>query len=94
MKVETISYVKKNAATLDVSEPILVTQNGVPAYVIESYDQQQERENAIALLKLLTLSEKDKAEARVLKRPITGWTCGLNAEHATLRDFYGAAGYL
>ncbi|MDM7074648.1 type II toxin-antitoxin system Phd/YefM family antitoxin, partial [Enterobacter asburiae] len=42
--------------------------NGVPAYVIESYDQQQERENAIALLKLLTLSEQDKAEGRVLTR--------------------------
>ncbi|MDV3228266.1 type II toxin-antitoxin system Phd/YefM family antitoxin, partial [Salmonella enterica] len=31
-------------------------------------DQQQERENAIALLKLLTLSEKDKAEGRVFSK--------------------------
>lgn len=68
MRVETISYVKKNAATLDLAEPILVTQNGIPAYVIESYDVQQERENAIALLKLLTLSEKDKTDGKVYSR--------------------------
>lgn len=37
-------------------------------YVIESYEQQQERENVIALLKLLTLSEKDKAEGRVFSK--------------------------
>ncbi|ELJ4218291.1 type II toxin-antitoxin system Phd/YefM family antitoxin [Salmonella enterica] len=68
MKVETISFVKKNAASLDLSEPILVTQNGVPAYVIESYDQQQERESAIALLKLLTMSEKDKSDGKVFSK--------------------------
>lgn len=38
-------------------------------YVIESYEQ-QERENAIALLKLLTLSEKDKAEGRVFSKEL------------------------
>lgn len=68
MRVETISFVKKNAAKLDLAEPILVTQNGVPAYVIESHDVQQERENAIALLKLLTLSEKDKSDGKVYSR--------------------------
>jgi len=68
MKIETISYIKKNAATLDLAEPIVVTQNGLPAYVIESYEQQQERENAIALLKLLTLSEKDKSEGQVFSK--------------------------
>ncbi|MFC0227017.1 type II toxin-antitoxin system Phd/YefM family antitoxin [Serratia aquatilis] len=68
MKVETISFVKKNAASLDLAEPILVTQNGVPAYVIESFDAHQEKENAIALLKLLTLSEKDRAEGKLFSK--------------------------
>lgn len=36
-------------------------------YVIESYEQQK-RENAIALLKLLMLSAKDKAEGRVFAK--------------------------
>lgn len=68
MKIETISYIKKNAATLELDEPILVTQNGVPAYVIESWEQRQEREDAIALLKLLTLSEKEKSEGKAVSK--------------------------
>ncbi|WP_436876080.1 type II toxin-antitoxin system Phd/YefM family antitoxin [Siccibacter turicensis] len=68
MRVETISYIKKNAATLELDEPILVTQNGVPAYVIESWSAQQQRENAIALLKMMTLSEQDKQDGNVMSK--------------------------
>lgn len=68
MKVETTSDLKKNAASRDLEDPILVKQNSAPAYVIESCEAQQERQNAIVLLKLLTLSEQDKADGNILRK--------------------------
>ena len=59
MRVETISYLKQNAATLDVEEPIVVTQSGKPVYRIESEVSAQLRDEGIALLKLMNLAERD-----------------------------------
>ena len=59
MPIETISYLKQNAADLCVEEPLVITQNGKPKYVVEDYAQHQFKNEALAMIKLVTLSENE-----------------------------------
>ena len=66
MNVETVSFLKKNAANLPLEEPLTITQNGKPAYVIESIEDRDRREEAIALLKLVSFAKSDMQAGRVI----------------------------
>lgn len=63
--IRSISYLKSHAAQIseDVAAngaPYIITQNGEAVMVIEGVRQYQDKEDLIALLKLLALSEKDR----------------------------------
>lgn len=64
MRIETISYLKKHAANLELDEPMIVTQSGKPVYRIESAETAELRDEGIALLKLVNLAERDVKEGR------------------------------
>lgn len=58
MQTETITYLKEHANTLELHEELLITKNGKPAFVVQSYQDYQFQQDTLALLKMLKLSEK------------------------------------
>jgi len=66
MKTETISYLKQNAASLDVEEPIVITQSGKPVYRVESEQSARLRDEGLALLKLMNIAERDIAAGNTM----------------------------
>ena len=57
MKTQTVPCMKEHANHLELDNPIWVTQNGKPKYVIQDVKVYEEQQQTIALLKLINLSE-------------------------------------
>ena len=67
METQTLSYLKQNAAKLDVGDgPLRITQHGLPVYRIYSEEEAVLRDEAIALLKMTNLAERDIREERTM----------------------------
>ena len=57
MRIETLTYLKKHANSLELDSPLLVTQNGKARYVVQNAGDYEFQQESLALLKLLTLSD-------------------------------------
>ena len=62
--IKSISYLKNNAAKISEelesnSSPFFITQNGSATMVIESVQDYEDKEELLALLKILALGKKD-----------------------------------
>ncbi len=65
-RITTISAFKKELASMDVSDPVVVTQNGEPLYVVQDPIQFEMQQEQIALLRLLSFAEKDIQAGRTI----------------------------
>ncbi len=66
-----VSYVKAHLAEVldhvrESHDPITVTQNGSPSAVIVDHDSYQRTQEALAILKLAAMGEKDVAVGRTI----------------------------
>lgn len=70
-QIKPISYIKSNAAEVlrelaERREPIVVTQNGEAKAVIQDIASYEETQEAMALLKILALGNRQIEEDRVV----------------------------
>lgn len=69
-RIKPISYVKANAAQVieelhECREPLVITQNGEATAVLQDLASYEADQDALALLKMLAMSERKVAEGKV-----------------------------
>ncbi|WP_022670396.1 type II toxin-antitoxin system Phd/YefM family antitoxin [Hippea alviniae] len=62
--IKPISYLKSKTADLlkqvnSTHRPVIITQNGEPKAVLQDHESYEKMRNAIGLLKILSISEKE-----------------------------------
>ena len=73
-RIKPISYLKAHAAEIvrelaDRQEPLIITQNGEAKAVIQDIDSYEQTQEALALLKILALGDRQIETSRL--RPAT-----------------------
>jgi prevent-host-death family protein len=68
--IKPISYLKANAAQIvtelkNDGDAYIITQNGEAAMVVQSVEEYERKENAIAMLQLINQGERDISEGGV-----------------------------
>ena len=84
-QIKPISYLKANAAKVveglaETGEPLVITQNGEAKAVIQDVRSYEETQEALALLKILALGDRQAEEGRVHKAKDA--LAGLRRKHA------------
>jgi prevent-host-death family protein len=67
--IKPITYLKSRASDLlrqinETHRPVVITQNGEPKAVLQDPESYENMRNAIGLLKLISLGEKDVKEGK------------------------------
>lgn len=65
-RITTVSAFKKELSSMNVEEPVVVTQNGEPPYVVQDPAQYEMQQEQMAFMKLMSFAEKDLKAGRTL----------------------------
>lgn len=65
-RITTVSAFKKELSSMNVEEPVVVTQNGEPLYVVQDPAQYEMQQEQMAFMKLMSFAEKDLEAGRTL----------------------------
>lgn len=70
VRAQSVSYVKSHLAQVidevrDGGGPMIVTQNGATAAIIQDHESYERTQQAMAMLKLVAMAEEDVRKGRV-----------------------------